>query len=81
MVELDVGLRKGFSKAKSAMPSGALELHFQMVLFEDEKKTVGVGQETLLNPLQLRPSSLRCSRLGKTWQGFEGCLVVANGLP
>ena len=39
MVELDVGLRKGFSKAKSAMPSGALELHFQMVLFEDEKKT------------------------------------------
>ena len=39
MVELDVGFRKGFSKAKSAMPSGALELPFQMILFEDEKKT------------------------------------------
>lgn len=51
------------------------------VQIEDEKKTVGVGQETLLNPLQLRPSFLRRSCFGKTWQGFEECLVVANGLP
>ena len=32
-----MGFRKGFSEAKRAMPSGALELHFQMILFE--KKT------------------------------------------
>lgn len=50
------------------------------VQIEDEKKTVGVGQETLLNPLQLRPSFTGAPPR-KTWQGFEGCLVVANGLP